>query len=91
MKRGEVWTASGGGDYIGKPRPVLIVQDDRFDATASITIRAFTTDPAEAALFHLPVTPSDRNGLNEPCGLMIGQDQHYLEIKVWAPHRAYWG
>jgi mRNA interferase MazF len=71
MKRGEVWLASGGGDYTGKPRPILIVQDDQFDATALITICAFTTDPTEAPLFRLPVTPSDHNGLNEPCGLMI--------------------
>ena len=33
MKRGKVWTASGTG-YAGKPRPSVIVQDDRFDATA---------------------------------------------------------
>ena len=28
MQRGEVWTAAGGKDYPGKPRPVVIVQDD---------------------------------------------------------------
>ena len=71
MKRGEIWIASGGGDYTGKPRPVLIVQDDRFDGTASVTVCAFTTDPTEAPLFRLPVTPSEDNGLNEPCRLMI--------------------
>ena len=35
---------AGGRDYAGKPRPVVIVQDYNFDATASITICAFTTD-----------------------------------------------
>ena len=25
MKRGEVWTAAGGKDYAGKPRPIVIV------------------------------------------------------------------
>jgi mRNA-degrading endonuclease toxin of MazEF toxin-antitoxin module len=39
VKRGEVWTAAGGRDYAGKPRPVVVVQDDRFDATGSITVR----------------------------------------------------
>ncbi len=63
MRRGEVWTVSGGKDYAGKPRPVVIVQDDSFDATDSITICAFTTDPTEAPLFRLPVEPSERNGL----------------------------
>ena len=28
MRRGEVWTAAGGKDYAGKPRPVVIVQSD---------------------------------------------------------------
>ncbi len=34
---GEIWTASRGKHYAGKPRPVLVVQDDRFDATDSIS------------------------------------------------------
>ena len=28
MKRDEVWTVSGGKDYAGKPRPIVIVQDE---------------------------------------------------------------
>ncbi|MCW2272998.1 mRNA-degrading endonuclease toxin of MazEF toxin-antitoxin module [Rhodoblastus acidophilus] len=48
MKWGEVWTVTGGGDYAGKPRPVVIVQVDSFGATDSITICAFTTDETEA-------------------------------------------
>ena len=51
MRRGDIWTVSGGRDYAGKPRPVVIVQDDAFDPTDSITICAFTTDPTEAPLF----------------------------------------
>jgi mRNA interferase MazF len=71
VRRGEIWTAAGGKDYAGKPRPVVIVQDDRFDATASVTICAFTTDPADAPLLRLPVEPNDRNGLRAPCRLMV--------------------
>lgn len=71
MKRGEVWIVSGGPDYAEAPRPVVIVQDDSFDATASITICAFTTDETEAPLFRLPVTPHVGNGLPAPCLLMI--------------------
>ncbi len=61
MKRGEIWTLAGGGDYTGKPRPAVIVQDDSFDATASITICAFTTDPTDAPLFRIPIHPSESN------------------------------
>ena len=71
MRRGEIWTASGGTNYAGKPRPVVIVQDDAFDATASITVCAFTTDDTEAPLFRLEVVPSERNGLRQPSWLMV--------------------
>lgn len=71
MKRGEVWTAAGGKEYAGKPRPVLIIQDDHFEGTASVTICAFTTDPTEAPLFRLEIAPSDTNGLREPSRLMV--------------------
>lgn len=71
MKRGEVWTVSGGKDYVGKPRPVVILQDDRFDATSSITVCAFTTDPADAPLLRLAVEPNERNGLRATSRLMV--------------------
>jgi mRNA interferase MazF len=71
MRRGDIWTASGGQGYAGKPRPVVIVQDDRFDGTDSITLCAFTTDETDAPLFRLPVEPTARNGLRELCRLMV--------------------
>lgn len=71
MRRGEVWTASSGGDYVGKPRPVTIIQDDAFGDTASVTVCAFTTNPVEAPLFRLPVEPTEANGLREPSRLMV--------------------
>lgn len=70
MKRGEIWTVSASG-YAGKPRPAVIVQDNRFDATASITICVFTSDETEAPLFRLPVEPNGRNGLRAPSRLMV--------------------
>jgi mRNA interferase MazF len=71
VKRGEVWTAAGGKDYSGKPRPIVIVQDDRFDATSSITICAFTSDPTDAPLFRFVVEPSEANGLETVSRLMV--------------------
>jgi len=71
VTRGEVWTAAGGKDYAGKARPVVIVQDDRFDATNSITICAFTSDPTDAPLFRLVVEPSGVNGLDKASRLMV--------------------
>ena len=71
MTRGEIWTAAGGKHYAGKPRPVLVLQDDRFDATSSITVCAFTSDPTDAPLFRLLVEPSDANGLDTVSRLMV--------------------
>jgi len=71
VKRGEVWTAAGGKDYAGKPRPVVIIQDDRFAATASVTICPFTSDPTDAPLLRLVVEPSAMNGLATTSRLMV--------------------
>jgi mRNA interferase MazF len=71
VRRGEIWTVAGGADYAGKPRPAVIVQDDDFDATSSITICAFTTDPTEAPLLRIRVEPDERNGLRSECSLMV--------------------
>jgi mRNA interferase MazF len=71
MKRGEIWTVAGGKHYAGKPRPVVILQDDRFDITDSVTICAFTTDPTGAPLFRIVVEPNESNGLRAVCRLMV--------------------
>jgi len=71
LTRGEIWTAAAGSAYVGKPRPVVIVQDDRFDATDSVTVCAFTTDPTEAPLFRLRIEPDEINGMREACSLMV--------------------
>jgi mRNA interferase MazF len=71
VTRGEVWTAAAGSGYVGKPRPVVIVQDDRFDGTASVTVCALTTDPTDAPLIRLPIQPDQANGLRGASSLMV--------------------
>ncbi|WKZ83133.1 MAG: type II toxin-antitoxin system PemK/MazF family toxin [Acidimicrobiia bacterium] len=85
MRRSEIWTASAGSGYAGKPRPVVIVQDDRFDATHSVTVCAFTTDPTEAPLIRLPVAPDDQNGLRMPCSLMVDKITTVPRTKLREP------
>ena len=84
MKRGDIWTAAGGRDYAGKARPVVIVQDDSFDATASVTICAFTTDETDAPLFRLAVMPNEHNGLRVPCRLMVDKITTVPKSKIGA-------
>jgi mRNA interferase MazF len=84
VRRGEIWTVAGGRDYAGKPRPAVIVQDDNFDATASITICAFTTDETDAPLFRLSIEPSERNGLRVHSRLMVDKIISVPKSKVGA-------
>lgn len=85
MKRGEVWSVAGGPDYAGKPRPVVIVQDDRFDATASMTVCAFTTDATPAPLFRLAIEPTSQNGLKAVSYLMVDKITTVQKTKLGAP------
>jgi mRNA interferase MazF len=71
MTRGEIWTVAGGAAYAGKPRPAVVVQDNRFDATNSIIVCPLTTDPTSAPIFRLPVEPNAINGLRAPCRMMV--------------------
>jgi mRNA interferase MazF len=71
MTRGEIWTVAGGAAYAGKPRPAVLVQDNRFDATDSIIVCPLTTDPTSAPIFRLPVEPSVASGLRAPCRMMV--------------------
>ena len=82
MKRGEVWTVAGGPDYAGKPRPAVIVQDDAFDATASVTICPFTTHSMDAPLIRLTIAPSDQNGLRSSSQLMVDKITTISKQKV---------
>jgi mRNA interferase MazF len=70
LRRGEIWTVAGGGDYASKPRPALILQDDHFD-TDSVTVCLLTTDAADAPLFRLEIQSSSTNGLEATSRLMI--------------------
>jgi mRNA interferase MazF len=71
VKRGELWTAAGGKHYAGKPRPVLVIQDDRFDATATVTVCPLTSDPTEIPLLRIALSPNDVNGLAAPSSIML--------------------
>jgi mRNA interferase MazF len=82
LRRGDIWIVAGDKDYAGKPRPVVIVQDDRFDATDSITICPFTKDETDAPLFRLPIQQSERNGLSAACRLRVDKIYKVPKTKV---------
>ena len=61
---------AGGSGYAGKPRPVLIIQDDAFAERDSVTVCLITTDPADLPVFRIPVEPTADNGLRAASHLM---------------------
>lgn len=82
MKRGEVWTVAGGPDYSGKPRPAVVLQDDAFEETASITICPFTTHLVDAPLIRVQIDGSDENGLRKESQLMVDKITTVSKKKV---------
>ncbi|MDN5797941.1 MAG: type II toxin-antitoxin system PemK/MazF family toxin [Intrasporangium sp.] len=71
MRRGDIYIAAARGAYTGKPRPVVIVQDDRFDATASVTVCPLTTNPVEAPLTRIAVEPTATTGIEQLSRIMV--------------------
>jgi mRNA interferase MazF len=67
-----------------KPRPCVIVQDDAFDATQSITICAFTSDATEAPLLRIAVEPDELNGLSSQSSLMVDKITTVPKGRMWA-------
>lgn len=71
MRRGDSYVAAVRGAYTGKPRPVVIVQDDRFDATASVTVCPLTTDQVQAPRTRIALEPTAATGIEQPCSIMV--------------------
>ncbi len=71
MQRGETWTMARGSGYDGKPRPVLIVQDDAFTERDSVTVCLITTDPTDLPVFRIPV---QRSCLGQRIGQIADDD-----------------
>lgn len=76
MRRGDIVTVSG-GVYARKPRPALVVQDDRFDATESVTICPLTAPrlqllpPVDASVY-----TTYGCGVGETTTIRISRDTH---------------
>lgn len=71
MRRGDICIAAARGVYSGEPRRVVLVQDDRFDGTASITVCPLTTSDVEAPLTRIQVQPTSLTGIEQPSRIMV--------------------
>ena len=68
--RGELWTVAG-GVYASKPRPALVIQDDFFANTDSVTVLPLTTTMLDAPLLRVPIAHIPSNGLAQDSWVMI--------------------
>jgi mRNA interferase MazF len=70
VKRGELWLVAG-GVYASKPRPALIVQDDLFAETDSVTVCPLTTTPVDAPMLRVLIPADGTSGIRQPSYLMV--------------------
>jgi mRNA interferase MazF len=70
MLRGEIWTQSGGPDYAGKPRPVVILQSDELSDTRSIITCGLTTQRSPPLYSRPQIEPVPANGLRKRSEVM---------------------
>lgn len=70
MIRGELWTVAG-GVYAAKPRPALIIQDDAFGETDSVTVLPLTSHLLDAPLLRIRIGAGGLSGLDRDSDVMI--------------------
>jgi mRNA interferase MazF len=71
MKRGDLVIVSLPGDY-GKPRPAVVLQNDRLEGRLeSYVIALLTTFDEGARILRVEVAPNTENGLRETSRVMV--------------------
>jgi mRNA interferase MazF len=70
MKRGEIWAVAG-GVYATKPTPAIVLQDDVFDLTDSITVCPMTSTDVDAPLMRLEIAADATTRLDSASFVMI--------------------
>jgi mRNA interferase MazF len=70
VKRGHVVIAAFGGVLGNKPRPAVVVQDDKLSGPVTILAIPFTSGLETASVFRPVFEPDEANGLDGPSCLM---------------------
>jgi mRNA interferase MazF len=70
VNRGEIWVGADAG-YASKPRPSVIIQDDLFAGTDSVTVCLLTSRDDPTPLARVPVPADEISGLDLPSWVMI--------------------
>lgn len=72
------------GDF-GKPRPALVIQSDRFDEHATVTVLLVSSTRIDAPLIRLDVPPTSGNGLRAPSQVMIDKTMTLRRERIGVP------
>lgn len=83
MKRGEIWTIAANA-YARRPRPAVIVQDDRFSETSSVTVCLVTSNSTDIPHLRVEVEPSPVNGLKNKSKAMADKLMTVSRTKLGA-------
>ena len=73
MRRGEIWTISSGGDFTGKPRPALVIHDDRYQSKTAATFLPLTTTFSQPSMLRVGLEPTTLNGLREASAVQVNR------------------
>ena len=84
MKRGDFATIAIAGDF-GKPRPILVIQSDRFMETGTLTVLLVTATLVDAPIVRLMVQPTAKNGLQKSSQIMIDKAMTVRRDKCGPP------
>jgi mRNA interferase MazF len=84
MRRGDFVTIALQGDF-GKPRPALVIQADKFDDHATVTVLLVSSTLIDAPLFRITVQPDEANGLNKLSQIMVDKAMTVKRDKLGLP------
>lgn len=84
MRRGDLVPVTMPDDF-GKPRPALVVQSDRFDGTATVTVLLLSGTHVDAPLIRLDVEPNPENGLRKRSQVMVDKAMTVKRDKLGGP------
>ena len=84
MRRGDLVTVALSCDF-GKPRPALVIQSDRFEDSATVTVLLLSTTLIDAPLFRILVEPGPANGLRSASQIMVDKASTVRRDKCGQP------
>lgn len=84
MRRGDLVVTALSGDF-GKPRPVVVIQSDDFEATSTVTVLLMTSEIHDLPLLRITIEPTPLNGLRAPSQIMIDRTMTTWRDQVSEP------